>query len=111
MILLNKPNILRQMFHAILINLLESRMKTFNAGNTMRIFKQFLFALASVTILLLTSLNSCIDKNRDSEKTKSSVSATVEELGQMNRDFAKALAAKDAAATAIVYDENAQYFI
>jgi ketosteroid isomerase-like protein len=34
-------------------------------------------------------------------------SATVEELGQMNRDFAKALTTKDAVAAAIVYDENA----
>jgi len=33
--------------------------------------------------------------------------ATVEELGQMNRDFAKALVAKDAAAAANLYDEKA----
>jgi ketosteroid isomerase-like protein len=34
-------------------------------------------------------------------------SASVEELGQMNRDFAKALTAKDAVAAANLYDENA----
>ena len=33
--------------------------------------------------------------------------ATVEELGQMNRDFAKALTAKDAEAAANLYAENA----
>lgn len=33
--------------------------------------------------------------------------ATVEELGQMNRDFARALTAKDARAAALLYAENA----
>jgi len=41
------------------------------------------------------------------EKAKESKSATVEELGQMNRDFAKALVAKDATAAANLYDEDA----
>ncbi|MFN7014346.1 MAG: YybH family protein [Bacteroidia bacterium] len=46
-----------------------------------------------------------ISCNQDSQN--SGESATVEELGQMNRDFAKALTAKDAVAAAILYDENA----
>jgi ketosteroid isomerase-like protein len=37
----------------------------------------------------------------------SNASASVEVLGQMNRDFAKALNARDAVAAASVYDENA----
>lgn len=44
----------------------------------------------------------CNPKNEPTE-----VSATTEELGQMNRDFAKALTAHDAAAAAALYDENA----
>ncbi len=39
--------------------------------------------------------------------SNTSQAATVEELGQMNRDFAKALTAKDAVAAAALYDENA----
>ena len=43
-----------------------------------------------------------------SSKTQNSnSSASVEALGQMNRDFAKALNAHDAAAAANLYDENA----
>lgn len=57
--------------------------------------------IAVLPILLLISINSCNEMNKPAE------SATVEELGQMNRDFAKALTAKDAAAAAIVYDVNA----
>jgi ketosteroid isomerase-like protein len=49
-------------------------------------------------VLLMTS---CANKV---EKVKS---ATVEELGQMNRDFAKAMNAQDAVAAANLYDENA----
>lgn len=41
------------------------------------------------------------------EKTNEHKSATVEELGQMNRDFAKALVAKDAATAANLYAEDA----
>jgi len=48
--------------------------------------------------VLFFSLNSCCESPEP---------ATVEELGQMNRDFAKALIAKDAAAAARVYDVNA----
>ena len=54
--------------------------------------------LAAVTLLLSFSISSC---------NESSKPATVEELGQMNRDFAKALNAKDAVAAAVVYDKNA----
>ena len=49
----------------------------------------------------------CKQENRKPENEEISKSATVEELGQMNRDFAKALTVKDAVAAAIVYDENA----
>ncbi len=65
------------------------------------------FTLVAVTILLSISMNSCKQKPSGAEKNEISKSATVEELGQMNRDFAKALTAKDAVAAAIVYDENA----
>lgn len=57
-----------------------------------------LLTLVVILPVILFSLNSCCG---------SSKSATVEDLGQMNRDFAKALLAKDAAAAASVYDENA----
>ncbi len=66
-----------------------------------------IFTLAVVTILLFISINSCDQKPAEEEKTEILASTTVEELGQMNRDFAKALTAHDAAAAAIVYDENA----
>ncbi|GAB3958370.1 hypothetical protein GCM10028805_52570 [Spirosoma harenae] len=65
------------------------------------------FALAGVTMLLSTSVNSCKQTTADSQKTEISQSATVEELGQMNRDFGKALTAHDAKAAAMLYDENA----
>ena len=58
----------------------------------------FLFTLSILVI-------SCKQESVDSEKA--STSANVEELGQMNRDFAKALTAKDAVAAAILYDVNA----
>lgn len=57
--------------------------------------------IALLPILLLISLSSCNEMNKPAE------TASVEELGQMNRDFAKALTAKDAEAAAIVYDVNA----
>jgi ketosteroid isomerase-like protein len=64
------------------------------------------FTLLIITIVLSTML-SCKQENKNPEKEEMPKSATVEELGQMNRDFAKALTAKDAVAAAIVYDENA----
>jgi ketosteroid isomerase-like protein len=64
------------------------------------------FTLLLITVVLSATL-SCKQENKNPEKEKISKSATVEELGQMNRDFAKALTAKDAVAAAIVYDENA----
>ncbi|MEE4258672.1 MAG: DUF4440 domain-containing protein [Bacteroidales bacterium] len=57
-----------------------------------------LLTLILVFSVLFFSLNSCCESPKQ---------ATVEELGQMNRDFAKALIAKDAAAAARVYDVNA----
>jgi ketosteroid isomerase-like protein len=57
-----------------------------------------LLTLILVFSVLFFSLNSCCESPKP---------ATVEELGQMNRDFAKALIAKDAAAAARVYDVNA----
>lgn len=55
-------------------------------------------SLGIVTLFLIFSATSCNEQPKP---------ATVHELGQMNRDFAKALVAKDAAAAASVYDENA----
>ncbi|GGK24555.1 hypothetical protein GCM10007962_18480 [Yeosuana aromativorans] len=55
--------------------------------------------LGIVALLLATSIISCGQKTKET--------ATVEQLGQMNRDFAKALLAKDATAAANLYDENA----
>lgn len=64
-----------------------------------------LFTLITTLVLAITL--SCKQENKSPEKVEISKSATVEELGQMNRDFAKALTEKDAVAAAIVYDENA----
>jgi ketosteroid isomerase-like protein len=64
------------------------------------------FTLLFITVVLSTTL-SCKQENKNPEKEEMPKSATVEELGQMNRDFAKALTAKDAVAAAILYDENA----
>lgn len=64
--------------------------------------KMFTFIFLFTLLILIIS---CKQESVDSETA--SQSATVEELGQMNRDFAKALTAKDAVATAILYDENA----
>lgn len=59
--------------------------------------KKTILALFTVT-LFITSCTNKVEKNK---------SGTVEELGQMNRDFAKAMNAQDAAAAANLYDENA----
>jgi ketosteroid isomerase-like protein len=64
------------------------------------------FTLLFIIVVSSTTL-SCKQENKNPEKEEMPKSATVEELGQMNRDFAKALTAKDAVAAAIVYDENA----
>ena len=61
-----------------------------------------LLTLILVFSVLFFSLNSCCESPKQ---------ATVEELGQMNRDFAKALIAKDAAAAARVYDVNASLYL
>lgn len=55
-------------------------------------------SLGIVTLFLIFSVTSCNEPPKP---------ATVYELGQMNRDFAKALVAKDAAAAASVYDVDA----
>lgn len=65
------------------------------------------FSYLMGVLLLSAMLTGCNVKDNVSEETTVSKPATVEELGQMNRDFAKALVAKDALAAAIVYDENA----
>ena len=67
--------------------------------------KTRILTIAVTSFFLLILIISCKQESLDSEKTYQS--ATVEELGQMNRDFAKALTAKDAVAAAILYDENA----
>lgn len=69
--------------------------------------RKSIMTIAVSLMMFATLIISCKQENRDSEKVENSKSATVEELGQMNRDFAKALTAKDAVAAAILYDENA----
>ncbi|WP_445955520.1 YybH family protein [Yeosuana sp.] len=59
--------------------------------------------LALTVVVLLLSVTAC----KEETKTAPSKPATIEELGQMNRDFAKALVAKDATAAANLYTENA----
>ena len=59
--------------------------------------------LALTVVALLLSVTAC----KKETKTAASRPATSEELGQMNRDFAKALVAKDATAAANLYAENA----
>lgn len=65
-----------------------------------------IFTLLFITVVLSTTF-SCKQENKNSKKAVISKPATFEELGQMNRDFAKALNAKDALAAAVVYSENA----
>jgi ketosteroid isomerase-like protein len=66
--------------------------------------KIFIYLVSTVA---LSTLWSCKQPNSNTMGAESHKSATVEELGQMNRDFAKALNEKDALAAAILYDENA----
>lgn len=56
-----------------------------------------------LSIFLVFTVTNCKENSEPVSKT----SATIEELGQMNRDFAKALMAGDAEAAASLYDENA----
>lgn len=60
-----------------------------------------------IITLVLSTLLSCNQQRNSSKEAELPQSATVEELGQMNRDFAKALTEKDAVAAANLYDENA----
>ncbi|MDW5290577.1 YybH family protein [Formosa sp. PL04] len=64
------------------------------------------FTLLLMTIVLSTTL-SCKQEHKIPKIEAMPKSATVEALGQMNRDFAKALNAKDAMAAAVAYDKNA----
>ena len=66
-----------------------------------------ILSLALATLFLSVLITSCCEKEENQETAELSKTATVEELGQMNRDFAKALNAKDAVAAAAVYDVNA----
>lgn len=63
--------------------------------------------MKSITKLLLPGVVILFLSVFMSNCTNSHEKATIEELGQMNRDFAKALLAKDAAAAAGLYDVNA----
>lgn len=63
----------------------------------------FLFRNLLAVIISLIGIVGCSTQ----EKAPSTESASVEALGQVNRDFAKALTAHDAVAAANVYDENA----
>jgi ketosteroid isomerase-like protein len=56
-------------------------------------------------LLVATTILDC--KENIAETVEPIKPATVEELGQMNRNFAKALVAKDANAAANLYTENA----
>jgi|GEM_PF-593558 ketosteroid isomerase-like protein len=60
-----------------------------------------------IITLVLSTAASCKQNDENLDKEEMPESATVEELGQMNRDFATALTAKDALAAAKAYDENA----
>jgi ketosteroid isomerase-like protein len=67
--------------------------------------KTTIVSKGTAAMLVLTSLlASCTQK---SAENATSQSASVEDLGQMNRDLAKALKAHDVVAAASVYDENA----
>jgi ketosteroid isomerase-like protein len=60
-----------------------------------------------VVLIAFISITSCKQNEKEINTVEIPKSATVEELGQMNRDFAKALIAKDATAAANLYSENA----
>lgn len=60
-----------------------------------------LFAIALLIVLSISSFVGCTNQS-DSQKP-----ATPEELSQMNKDFAKALVARDALAAALLYAEDA----
>ena len=76
--------------------------KSLNFGKMGTTSKNFLLLALTFIISMLLS---CRQQSNDSKESVKS--ATVEELGQMNRDFAKALTEKNAVAAANLYDENA----
>ena len=80
-----------------LFNLISDNMKR----------KSNFFTFLMGILLILAVLSSCNVKDKVSNVKEAHKPATVEELGQMNRDFAKALVAKDALAASLLYDENA----
>ena len=55
----------------------------------MKPIKKFL-TLTLATLFLSVIMTGCCEKEENHEKAEVSKTATVEELGQMNRDFAKA---------------------
>lgn len=63
--------------------------------------------LSIVTLLISFSIISCKEKPEETTVEPTLAEATVEELGQMNRDFVAALTAKDSVGAANLYDENA----
>jgi ketosteroid isomerase-like protein len=72
------------------------------------IMRKISFFMLLMVLAIFSSCNSS-DKSNVADNTvgvEPEVSATVEELGQMNRDFARLLTARDAAGVANLYDEN-----
>lgn len=63
--------------------------------------------ISMVVLIAFISITSCKQNENETNGMQMPKSATVEELGQMNRDFVKALLAKDATAAASVYSETA----
>ncbi|GAA4281874.1 YybH family protein [Gaetbulibacter aestuarii] len=70
--------------------------------------KPLLKPLASIFLVLsILSLWNCKQEQKETSPQEMPKPATVQELGQMNRDFVEALKAHDAVAAANLYDENA----
>jgi ketosteroid isomerase-like protein len=60
-----------------------------------------------VVLMAFISITNCKQNNKEIINAETPKVATVEELGEMNRNFAKALMAKDATAAANLYTETA----
>ena len=60
-----------------------------------------------VVLMAFISITNCKQNNKEIINAETPKVATVEELGEMNRNFAKALIAKDATAAANLYSETA----
>lgn len=63
--------------------------------------------ISIATLIVSTTILSCKEQPKENITETIPMEATVGELGQMNRDFANALNAKDSVAAAKCYDENA----